>query len=540
MKTAPRHQSAMPSLAQAARPRRLSPLHHRVSPGAVDLQDRLSAQEYCEQHNLKAFLGGLAEQIIFHRPSDPVGYLAKELTARAEQQTTSTDVLQDIPAGKDAHLFRVIVESHTRSGNRKRKQLSRIVPSGGAGASKMLNSAKRNAHQMVDEFCSPFPQKDEEEGLARDSIAQAVGPQDQPSNSNISARESMTGVGMCSVNNDAAPTASLQPSVLRSLRHHIAADPDSFFDEADADESRDLCWDEFQKACQVFAEGADQSVLKALFVEFAGEEDKISQARFLEVAEEYRNVRHFVNKAECMERLVDGLITRVVEKRSRLPVEEGAKGRSQQVLDSILAQVCEEGVPLQDIATALRQQAEVLKAQAAARAEANSRAEEPTSGDEAHAEKRKCADNPEAIYGGVEDFDRGYGLIGVPKPRVMEGMRSEWKEMADSHDTFEAWNSGKNETTPAVEYDFVVEPFEPETVSEHSPPSAWQPKHKYGGGRTPLRLQVLCHAVGARSGQTTFDNYSQADTLDPSDPQWLHKEEVSDAGGTASCAPASC
>ena len=86
MKPAQRDQSAMPSLAQAARPRRLSPLHHRVSPGAVDLQDRLSAQEYCEQHNLKAFLGGLAEQIFFHRPSDPVGYLAKELTARAEQQ----------------------------------------------------------------------------------------------------------------------------------------------------------------------------------------------------------------------------------------------------------------------------------------------------------------------------------------------------------------------------------------------------------------------------------------------------------------------
>ena len=537
MKPAPRHQSAMPSPAQAARPRRLSPLHRRGSPGAVDLQDRLSAQEYCEQHNLKTFLGGLAEQIFFHRPSDPVGYLAKELTARAEQQTTSTDVLlQDVPAEKDAQLFRVIVESYTRSGNRKRKQLSRIVPSGGAGASKLRNSAKRNAQQMLDEFWSPVPQKDE--GLARDSIAQTVGPQDQPSNSNTSARESMTGVGTCS--DDVAPTPTLQPSILRLLRHHIAADPHSFFDEADADDSLDLCWDEFHKACQVFAEGADQIVLKALFAEFAGEDDKISQARFLEVAEEYRNVRHFVNKAECMELLVDGLITRVVEKRSRLPVEEGGKGRSHHMLDSILAEVCEEGVPLQDIATALRQQAEVLKAQAAARAEANSRAGEPTSGDEAHAEKRKCADNPEAIYGGVEDFDRGYGLIGVPKPRVMEGMRSEWKEMADSHDTFEAWNSGKNETTPAVEYDFVVEPFEPETVSEHSPPSAWQPKHKYGGGRTPLRLQVLCHAVGARSGQTTFDNYSQADTLDPSDPQWLHKEEVSDAGGTASCAPASC
>ena len=119
---------------------------------------------------------------------------------------------------------------------------------------------------------------------------------------------------MCSVNNDSAPTTSLQPSALRLLRRHI--DPHSFLDEADADESRDLSWDEFKRTCRVFAEGADQSVLKALFAEFAGEEDKISQARFLEVAEEYRNVRHFVNKAECMELLVNGLITRLVEKRS--------------------------------------------------------------------------------------------------------------------------------------------------------------------------------------------------------------------------------
>ena len=34
----------------------------------------------------------------------------------------------------------------------------------------MLNSAKRSAQQMLDEFWSPFPQKGEEEGLARDSI----------------------------------------------------------------------------------------------------------------------------------------------------------------------------------------------------------------------------------------------------------------------------------------------------------------------------------------------------------------------------------
>ena len=53
---------------------------------------------------------------------------------------------------------------------------------------------------------------------------------------------------MCSVNNnnDAAPTASLQPSVLRLLRRHISADPHSFFDEADADQGEDLDVDDLK------------------------------------------------------------------------------------------------------------------------------------------------------------------------------------------------------------------------------------------------------------------------------------------------------
>lgn len=87
-------------------------------------------------------------------------------------------------------------------------------------------------------------------------------------------------------------------------------------------------------------------------------------------------------------------------------------------------------------------------------------------------------------------------------------------------------DTGKNESTTAIEWDFVAEPFKPESVSKEAPPSAWEKKHDYGGGRTPLRIQVFSHAVGAKSGKTIFANFRDAHTLGRSDPQWLHVEEV--------------
>lgn len=133
----------------------------------------------------------------------------------------------------------------------------------------------------------------------------------------------------------------------------------------------------------------------------------------------------------------------------------------------------------------------------------------------------------EAAFGSVEVFFRGLEVIGVPHPRTLEEARREFTEKEDSHDAFKSWNSGPIETTPNKEWDFVFEPFEPDSVSKASPPSAWQCKHDYGGGRWPMRRQVLSHAVGAKAGKTIFFNFREAHTLDQSDPQWLHKEEVS-------------
>ena len=188
-------------------------------------------------------------------------------------------------------------------------------------------------------------------------------------------------------------------SVCRLLRNKIAADPGAFFDEADDDDSGDLSWDEWEKTCQLFAQDADHASLRALFAEVTGGAVTISRARFFEVAEEYRGVRHFVDKAECMGLLTDSLISWVFKERSRLSVQEGATCGSHQRLEGVLSELCEEdvGAALQDVAAALRQQAEASKAQTAARARAPPQAE---TGDEAGAKEGKYANVPVSwLYG---------------------------------------------------------------------------------------------------------------------------------------------
>ena len=145
--------------------------------------------------------------------------------------------------------------------------------------------------------------------------------------------------------------------------------------------------------CQLFAQDADHASLRALFAEVTGGAVTISRARFFEVAEEYRGVRHFVDKAECMGLLTDSLISWVFKERSRLSVQEGATCGSHQRLEGVLSKLCEEdvGAALQDVAAALRQQAEASKAQTAARARAPPQAE---TGDEAGAKEGKYANVP--------------------------------------------------------------------------------------------------------------------------------------------------
>ena len=60
---------------------------------------------------------------------------------------------------------------------------------------------------------------------------------------------------------------------------------------------------------------------------------------------------------------------------------------------------------------------------------------------------------------------------------MLREVQRECKDSPDSHVEFDAWNSGKNITTPAKELDFVMEPFEPGSVCPDKPPSERKPKH---------------------------------------------------------------
>jgi hypothetical protein len=67
------------------------------------------------------------------------------------------------------------------------------------------------------------------------------------------------------------------------------------------------------------------------------------------------------------------------------------------------------------------------------------------------------------VYGNLDEFVEGLETkIGLPNPRVFEGMEQEHMERADSRDEFTAWNYGLT-TTPHVEWEYVVFP-DPNTI----------------------------------------------------------------------------
>ena len=423
-------------MAPAGRPQRLPPVRlEKGTSGASrtdSLRDRRAAEEYFEQHGIRQAFSDITEELIVHRPGAPYEYMMAALAARADQQALrANDVLDTpLPAGEGVRLLRVRVESRSSSGKRAHQQLSSIVPERGPSLPRMLASTRRKVFQALDQTLASGetpkdalrPSEDEElrsthegaggvGGLDEVELNSADGTSSDQCGDVRALRERVASLGSKSESKDAevaglhaqlseraalrdlAPTARLQSTVRRLLRNKIAADPGAFFDEADDDDSEDLSFDEWVKTGQLLAQDADQASLQALFAEVAGGAVTIPRARFFEVAEEYRAVRHFVDKAECMGLLTDSLISWVFKERSRLSAQEEATCGSHQKLEGILSALCEEdvGVALQDVAGALRQQAEACKAQAAARARAPLSTE---TGDDAGAKEGKYANVP--------------------------------------------------------------------------------------------------------------------------------------------------
>ena len=323
---------------------------------------------------------------------------------------------------------------------------------------------------------------------------------------------------------------------LRTLRAKIAQDPEAFFAQADADGSRDLSRVEWQRICQVHVEDISPDAVRALYDEVAQARDTagtISHARLLQVAEEYRAVRHFVEKSDCMRVLVDGLIFKVNELRSKPAPPDGRQGPqaanagADHVLQ-LLSHLSE--TDLQAVAARLAgplcDRAAEMKRELAAQ-----ELDPDVPHEKADGTGSKFAALPEAAYGPRPDFFSGLERLGVPHPKPVEEMEREFTKKPDSKKQFESWNSGKIETTPEKELDFVKEPFEPASVSDKSPPCQWKKKHDYGGGRTPTRLEVFLHATWAFRGDVRFGHFKCAYEYyyenGKRNPLWLHPEEVS-------------
>jgi hypothetical protein len=119
------------------------------------------------------------------------------------------------------------------------------------------------------------------------------------------------------------------------------------------------------------------------------------------------------------------------------------------------------------------------------------------------------ANLPVAAFGGTEFFFKGLdGVLGLPSVHPEKSILDEFRQRADSKMSFQSWNSGKINTTPQKEIDFVVMPYTRQSVLTGDDYSAWELTYTdgFGGLRVPIRLEVFLHALCA----VRLDNSSHA------------------------------
>eukprot|EP00961_Rhodomonas_salina_P163587 2203188-Rhodomonas_salina.1 len=99
----------------------------------------------------------------------------------------------------------------------------------------------------------------------------------------------------------------------------------------------------------------------------------------------------------------------------------------------------------------------------------------------------------EGLYKDMADFRAGVeGSLGLPGKDIYDGIKMEFCHSDDSKDTFVTSNYGGTATTPALEYEFVVNP---------------RMDFDYGGGRSPVPLEILLFAASAKKQNTDMEAY---------------------------------
>ncbi len=283
----------------------------------------------------------------------------------------------------------------------------------------------------------------------------------------------------------------------------IATDPEGFFKLGAAENLEDLSFPEFMQACASIVPGFLQAQAQSIFTKLdSNKNDKVSLEELTETTEV---ARHFYKESKCESVILAALLPLIAGEQPLKALAELSEGLLRDAL-------------VEKVIKALAKQANAVRETLARKEEFETREDEKGLG--------KCGT---ATYGGVADYDKGLQAVGFPHPKVLEQMKKETTEGSDSTQIFEAWNSGSNHTFPAKEWDFVVEPHKPESMSKDKHPSEWEPKHEYGGKRTPIRLQVFLHVLSVMHMPSgiRFGDYKKAHELPLDDAHWLHVAEVS-------------
>jgi Ca2+-binding EF-hand superfamily protein len=432
-------------------------------------------KEYFQRHRINELLCDLTEELALKQPDQPIEMLHRRLSNLIEKETVAD--VDSVPAASSDRAF-AYLQMH--------------VESSGRGGSCVRHFSKR-AMKTSDETLESWKQD------ATATLTEAF--------------NCMTGTKGGVEDSDTMHTVLLA----------IVTDPEGFFQLGAAENLGDLTFDEFTRACEASVPGISRDAVQRSFRHLdADKSDKIS---LTELAQTTSLARLFFQESKCEYIVLAALIGLVHEIRSkresgRTPKDASVsvdRYREQPILDfAELSEDLVRGALAGKMSKALANHGQEVKESLERKIKKVKEEEDKGVG--------KFAT---ASYGKVSAYDEGLDAIGTPHPKILEHMQKETTGSKDSNEVFEAWNSGSNKTTPQKEWDFVYEPFKPESVTKEKPPREWVPKHTYGGNRFPIRLQVFLHALLATSNGIRFGNYKHAYKLDVKDVQWLHQDEVS-------------
>ena len=220
------------------------------------------------------------------------------------------------------------------------------------------------------------------------------------------------------------------------LRLRIAADPEAFFALADTTQDDSLSPEEWLEACRSSLGNADETECRALFVEMDLDKDgRVSREEFIDM----RNaIRLFLKDAKCQEMLIE-VLAGLVAAHWKVGGDDDTSvaDKTTQVLTKLSVDEFRK-----EVAAVLPQR---LKERGD---EVKREREERKKKLQVEEGKGKFTDLPEAAYGTKDDFHKGLEIIGQPHANTLEQLIKECQDSKDSNDEFEAWNSGKNVTTP--------------------------------------------------------------------------------------------